>query len=537
MRLLHAETKQFAEFFGQIPPYAILSHTWGSNELSFKDMEQNGYISTLKTDGCCKQALEDGLEYVWIDTFCIDKSSSAELSEAINSMWAWYERADICYAYLSDVPPGTSIYDDDSAFCKSRWFTRGWTLQELLAPDAVAFYDGSWGLIGRKNDSRRVRGFSELLSRVTRIPHRALLDKKKLRKHSVAQKMSWASHRTTTRVEDTAYCLLGLFEINIPLLYGEGVQAFIRLQEEIIRVSDDETIFAWGFRRMPGQHASLFSTSPLGFQNCGSLEASTPAAGSDIIPSHYSLTNKGLHIEASLCHLYMEGGIAELIRLNCSEPGWKEDGKSLALILNRSPNNPMVLLRSCGAAPLIVPSKLFLKSSSARVYVHRLVGCYWLDEAFSGLKVQSSLFGDKSKWNIRELYPPAWRGIFTPDTMVWHEPTTNQVSNRQNILFLVDEADRPNYVIWIDYIFHHNLKNNLTPHALKCRAAFVKEGMTLAEVMINKKKGIDTALDWQEVLDFGHSELTMQLIKKRESGFDTWTIRIEIDDKKKLSMR
>lgn len=130
MRLLNAETKQFAELFGQIPPYAILSHTWGANELSFKEIEQDGYTASPKqmVAGCCKQALEDGLEYVWIDTFCIGKSSSAELSEAINSMWAWYERAEIYYPYLSDVPPGTFIYDDDSAFCKSWWFTQGWTL-------------------------------------------------------------------------------------------------------------------------------------------------------------------------------------------------------------------------------------------------------------------------------------------------------------------------------------------------------------------------------------------------------------------------
>lgn len=533
MRLLHAETKQFAEFYDQIPPYAILSHTWGLNELSFKDMERNGYRASLKTDGCCQQALKDGLEYVWIDTCCIDKSSSAELSEAINSMWTCYERAELCYAYLSDVPPETAIYDDDSAFCKSRWFTRGWTLQELLAPSSVAFYDASWGLIGRKSFSAGIPEFVKLLSQVTQIPYRVLRDRRMLQKNSVAQKMSWASHRTTKREEDTAYSLLGLFGINMPLLYGEGAQAFKRLQEEIIKVSDDETIFAWGFRRTPGQHASLFSTSPLDFENCGDLKTSMPT-GLNIIPSHYSLTNKGLHIETSLCRLPMEGGIMALARLNCSELKSREYGKSIALVMERSPENHMILSRRCEAAPLLVPSKLFLKSSNSHAYVHRSMG-HWLDEAFSGLKIQFSLFGDEVKCNVQELYPPAWRGILSSNPIIWYEPTS-LISNHLNILFLVDDADRPNYVVWVDYTFRPNVRN-LAPRELKFRAAFIKEGMTLAEVMINKKDVVDTALDWQEVLDFGDSDLRMQLSKRRELGFDVWIVSLNVNNKQKLPER
>lgn len=282
--------------------------------------------------------------------------------------------AQIGYAYLSDVPPETAINDDDSAFCKSQWFTRGWTLQELLAPSKVVFYDESWGCIGRKASAK----FTRLLAGVTRTPFNTLFFKGELQKNRIAQKMSWASHRTTTRVEDTAYSLLGLFGIHMPLLYGEGAQAFKRLQEEIIKISDDDSIFAWGFQRPPEQHASLFPSSPLDFENCGSIKASAPVVG---LSAHYSLTNKGLHIETGLCRLPMEGRIMALALLNCLEPKWREDGKSLALVMDRSPENHMILSRRCEAAPLLVPSKLFLKSGIAHVYVHRSMG-HWLDETF-----------------------------------------------------------------------------------------------------------------------------------------------------------
>ncbi|OBT69679.1 hypothetical protein VE03_00990 [Pseudogymnoascus sp. 23342-1-I1] len=525
MRLFHAETKQFEEFWDQIPPYAILSHTWGSNEPSFKDVEQNGYTASLKTDGCCKQALQDGLKYVWIDTFCIDKSSSAELSEAINSMWAWYERAEVCYAYLSDVPPGTSIYDDDSAFCKSRWFTRGWTLQELLAPSKVVLYDESWGRIGQKASSME---FTRLLARVTRIPFDTLLFKKKLHTNSVAQKMSWISHRNTTRLEDNAYSLLGLFGIHMPLLYGEGAQAFKRLQEEIIKISDDESIFAWGFQRPPGQNASLFAVSPLDFENCGSIKASAPAAG---MSAHYILTNKGLSIKTNLYRLPLQGEIVTLARLNCSEPSWVEEEKCLALVMeDQSPENHVILTRRCEVAPLLVPSKLFSTSHSTRVYVHRSMG-HWLDETRSGLQIQCWLFGKKATYNIREFYPPAWRSILTSNSVMWFE-RKGLISKHQSIVFLVEDANRPNYVVSVDYTFRPN-HGNLAPRELKFCAAFVEKDITLAEEI--NRVGAD--LDWQDALDFGDSELRMHLSKKRELGAHTWIMHIDIEDKKRLPTR
>lgn len=173
------------------------------------------------------------------DRCCINKNSSAELSEAINSMFSWYKNAQVCYAYLSDVGIVTSLQQKQTDIKKSRWFTRGWTLQELLAPSSVVFFSNDWQSLGTKAE------LSDLLSDITDIDVDILrgLD---LGFASVAQKMSWASARHTTRVEDVAYCLLGIFNVNMPLLYGEGNKAFHRLQEEILKGSNDLSLFAWG---------------------------------------------------------------------------------------------------------------------------------------------------------------------------------------------------------------------------------------------------------------------------------------------------
>lgn len=163
---------------------------------------------------------------------CIDKSSTAELSEAINSMFRWYRNAAICYAYLEDV---TSLSHLD----QSRWFTRGWTLQELVAPRDVLFYSSDWRLLGSKLE------LSDQLWKITRIEPE-ILSTGVFDHVSIATRMSWAGNRQTTRIEDAAYCLMGIFEVNMPLLYGEGRKSFTRLQEEIMKVSDDQSLFAWG---------------------------------------------------------------------------------------------------------------------------------------------------------------------------------------------------------------------------------------------------------------------------------------------------
>jgi Heterokaryon incompatibility protein (HET) len=277
MRLLNSTTLKLHEFIGsQIPPYAILSHTWGEEEVSFQDLlagtlvEKKGFE---KVNRCCEIAAGDGFEYAWVDTCCIDKTSSAELSEAINSMFRWYQEAEVCYAFLSDVPSDEEPESLDSEFRKSRWFRRGWTLQELIAPMHVLFLSRDWKEIGTKWN------LQTLLSEITSIQTKALVGTEPLSAFSVAQKMSWVSKRETTRDEDIAYCMIGIFDINMPMLYGEGMKAFTRLQEQILANFDDDSIFAWGAPppRPFGRHqvrtktCGLLADSPRLFARSGNV--------------------------------------------------------------------------------------------------------------------------------------------------------------------------------------------------------------------------------------------------------------------------
>jgi len=193
-----------------VPPYAILSHTWGDNEVIYADI-MNGTAALKSTFPkvrySCEQTLRDELQWVWIDSCCIDKSSSAELSESINSMYEWYRRAEICYGYLQDVPATVDAHDTTSEFAKSRWFTRGWTLQELLAPVDMIFFSKDWVKIGEKTT------LSRPLSEITGVEEDILTGAKPLASASVAKRMSWAANRHTTRPEDIAYCLLGIFDV------------------------------------------------------------------------------------------------------------------------------------------------------------------------------------------------------------------------------------------------------------------------------------------------------------------------------------
>ena len=244
MRLLRLEGDKFnlVEHVKSIPPYAILSHTWGEDgdEFTFKDCiegtgkDKPGY---RKLTFCGNQVAKDNLTWFWVDTCCIDKSSSTELSEAINSMFRWYQNAAKCYVYLSDVSrPSSGTSDNytepwESKFRKSTWFTRGWTLQELIAPVSVGFFSKEGELLGNRSS------LECQISDVTGIPAKALRGSS-LAEFSVTERMSWSEKRETTCKEDIAYSLLGIFDVNMPLIYGEGRErALKRLKEEIDKAS------------------------------------------------------------------------------------------------------------------------------------------------------------------------------------------------------------------------------------------------------------------------------------------------------------
>ncbi|KAL1948045.1 hypothetical protein VTO73DRAFT_12120 [Trametes versicolor] len=275
-RFLNTQTGQFVLMGDpRTARYAILSHTWRSSghgeEQSYADVrklqaaaaledlrnspegassniERNSFFShpelSSKISGICKVARDAGYELIWIDSCCIDTASSAELSEAINSMYEWYSRADICYVYLTDVPDGEDPAAETSAFSQSRWHRRGWTLQELIAPKHVVFLTSRWSFLGTKVQ------LAPAISRVTGVDISVLTGVASLESISVSRRMSWAADRETTRIEDEAYCLLGIFGVRMSPIYGEGRHAFLRLQEEIIRTIPDQSIFAWGPRHV-----------------------------------------------------------------------------------------------------------------------------------------------------------------------------------------------------------------------------------------------------------------------------------------------
>jgi len=306
MWLIDCTSSNYELVFHHRPPfhkYLILSHTWGDEEVSFQDIRSPDLESVKTMRGfdkirrACQLARLWNYRYAWVDTCCIDKTSSAELGEAINSMFHWYGGSDVCVAFLEDLEPGTGpLTEKDLRPC--RWFTRGWTLQELLAPRWVRFFDKNWKFRGEKQE------LLGMLSAVTGVDEYALEGPLGgMPGLSVARRMSWAARRQTTRPEDLAYCLMGMFEVNMPLLYGEGgTNAFIRLQEAILQRGSDLSLFAWN-SSMPSTR-SMFAASPADFSNCSTVEQCEDAA----IPQPLIvLGNLGIQLTTSLARLSSAG--------------------------------------------------------------------------------------------------------------------------------------------------------------------------------------------------------------------------------------
>jgi hypothetical protein len=332
MRLLKTDTIDLLPLHERQPEkYAILSHTWGQDEVIYEDLISGSPQSKpayAKVKFACQRAADDGYSCIWIDNCCIDKSSSAELSEAINSMYVWYERAGICYAYLADVDASTDTDIQNQEFinrlAKSRWFKRGWTLQELLAPREMVFFAKNWTVIGTKLD------LCGVLSSITGIDEDILKDPRKLYSASIAKRMSWAADRETTRSEDLAYCLMGVFSVNMPMLYGEGfLKAYLRLQEEIMKQSDDQSLFAWTHNgEVNSYQHGLLADSPSAFRNSSKVRPYE-----DYEPRRpFQMTNRGLSIELPLSCLNEDTWVAAL---DCPVPPTYPDSSFLAVYLQK----------------------------------------------------------------------------------------------------------------------------------------------------------------------------------------------------------
>ncbi|KAH6616119.1 heterokaryon incompatibility protein-domain-containing protein [Chaetomium sp. MPI-SDFR-AT-0129] len=429
------------EYFTSPPEqYAALSHMWTANqEISFQEFHRlqevnhsagdqstsqlrakTGYKKILQ---CCKLAVDEGLQYAWVDTCCIDKTSSAELSESINSMFTWYKYATVCFTYLADVQSTSDTYRPDGT--ASQWYFRGWTLQELVAPLYVNFYNSQWQKLGTKWSLRKeissITGISEL-DIILFDPARS----------SVAQKMSWAAKRITTRVEDMAYCLLGLFGIHMPLLYGEGIHAFRRLQEELLKATADQTIFAW---MHPAWAEALpwgvLASSPASFEQCGQLteyyaatsptaphlarqgdplcaaEMTDPPALGPLSQGSYVMTNTGLKIELpvieDLCdsricwHNQSSRSISGVLGLPLRNGTGSERESHVVAVLGCSD-------RVKGVAMGIILSRYGGKSTFQRLFIDDLVDVEPTLAASAPLKAMT--ISPQTKWPVPRV--PQW---------------------------------------------------------------------------------------------------------------------------------
>jgi hypothetical protein len=324
---LHSREQEFFKSQG----YAILSHRWVGAEITFDTLPQHipelrrteaRYLASpqlSKIRGACEMARQLGFAWMWIDNCCINKASATEESESINSMYKWYRDAQICITYLSDVKldaaPGmlnqntpTKIFRKINSDQPSEWFFRGWTLQELLAPRKMNFYDTNWTFMGTKDS------LAPEIEEITGISSAYLTNAMPFRDACIATKMSWMAGRKTTREEDIAYGMLGIFNVVLMPLYGEGMNAFRRLQELLQTTVIDESLYAWN---MPDASASetysvernrettwgpgewgLLAATPNWFGGCGHLTLDGRPRIKRTVNS-FVPTQEGIRIEVS----------------------------------------------------------------------------------------------------------------------------------------------------------------------------------------------------------------------------------------------
>ncbi|KIJ19556.1 hypothetical protein PAXINDRAFT_127713 [Paxillus involutus ATCC 200175] len=327
-------------YINDLLKYAIFSHRWGVGEPEFRDMSSKihgekpvptvmGYKKLLKF---CEKARDDyGCAYAWSDTCCINKESSTELAEAVLSMYRWYRHAHVCIVHLA----GSSSVKD---FPREPWFTRGWTLQELLASQRLRFFGKDWVPIRPKGETQENSSFpwpddkssAFMLNAISQATDIGIdhLQNFNLNPNliAVSEKMRWASKRKTTRVEDIAYCLLGIFDISIPIAYGEGGRAFYRLLEAIAQRSIDPTFFAWVREPSPYSHALPSSPAGYGSRETAGVVAKIRLLGSSypIGDSGYTITKLGLRVKLLVVPAEQSGGDWSYCELTATDKAFRQ---------------------------------------------------------------------------------------------------------------------------------------------------------------------------------------------------------------------
>ncbi|KAI0761358.1 hypothetical protein BD413DRAFT_245063 [Trametes elegans] len=304
--------------------YAIVSCLWSpENDRSYQDIlhcQNTRSTSPMAADtdqeptldprlspliqNACQVVSEAGYGYVWFQSCCVDRINGAELSDALNSLWDWYSNVGTCFAYLADVPPGDQVFGPDSQFRRSEWHQDAWTLQALVAPRNVVFLARDWSVLGTKGS------LASPLEAITAVDRAVLKGEHSAREASVARRMWWASRRHFPCPEDEAYALLGLFDVNIPVTYGEGVHAFMQLQEEIFRSTADQTLFAWHYHLGHEDPDCLLAAGPCCFARSGGVKPiqyhdfitrlGLPSGDDNAPPLPRQLTSSGVSIRCAL---------------------------------------------------------------------------------------------------------------------------------------------------------------------------------------------------------------------------------------------
>lgn len=265
MRFLHTKTFVLHDFTGPPSSYAVFFHAHGSDDIGFEDFSKPQML--LCKDGfhrlwqACSRARNHGSEWLWSDAVCIDRGSSTALTEAFNSLARIYQHCIFSIIYLEDLPCSDCVGGGlEKRLAKCAWLRNVWVLPQLIFPKHSFIYDRDWAEIGTKASLARQ------LSLVTSIEQSVLINPAALGEYSVAKRMSWASHLEASRPEDRSFALLGILGVHMPIVYGEGQKAFIRLQEEILRDTNDYSLFAWR-PEVPQEYRGLFAYSPAEFQH------------------------------------------------------------------------------------------------------------------------------------------------------------------------------------------------------------------------------------------------------------------------------
>lgn len=448
-------------------------------------------------------------------------------------MFAWYRDSQVCYAYLSDVTSELRYVSEDSRFRRSEWFLRGWTLQELLAPRIVRFYTKSWDFIGSTEPPHGK--FCMLLQEITAIPKEVLIGSQPITHISVATRMRWAANRQTTRKEDTAYCLLGVFGVNMSLLYGEGENAFKRLQEEIIRQSDDESLFAWGLGQ-PGYRdpsLRLLAKSPADFIGCDDIRVLSgrwPGCSTRNI-SHYSMTNKGLLVERPFRRL-PEPFKTVLMPLDCTI-GNQYQILALPLVGNLTPDSQ--LSAGPGTKPVLVSAKFFEATPISRVYL-RSSG-WTMPYESDGFNIQIEQCSKRSTLQLLESYPTSCTSLSLGDarpgelveiihslrlsfeTKESEESTTSQV-----VLFRLRGVNGRIYLVGVVMSFQQQFGIDYKRVALEFGVLQEPRNASLAEFIVERCSGGSPSLprDFQPHSPDGYLQLNLA------DSLANWVLKLRV---------